>query len=380
MTRSAEGARILASTPTPTIHDVAKLAGVGAATVSRVLNGTAPVTEATRKMVMDAIAELNYSPSRAARKLSLGKSFTISVISPFFTRPSFVERLRGIDHVLAQTEYDLVVFNVETLQKRDQYFAEVPKPDRTDGVIIVSLPVSDDDIAQFRRNNVPVVLVDSHHPALTSATEDSVQGGMDATEHLISLGHQRIAYISDILNDPLAHNYNASRNRLIGYRRALEQAGIRWRAEFQRSCHQDRASTRALAKEMLAQPNRPTAIFAASDTQALGILEAAHDLGLHVPEDLSVVGYDDIEIAEYVGLTTMHQALFASGQRGAELMLQTLEGKIAHPLLERLATDIVIRNTTCPPDSAPARVQSTRRNGKVNAKNFSLTPKSLKDR
>ena len=333
----------------PTIRDVAKRANVGLATVSRVLNGSAPVAEDTRNKVLQSISELNYTPSPTARKLSLGKTFVISIIIPFFTRPSFIERLRGIDSVMANSDYDFIVFNVETMEKRDQYFSTVPRPDRSDGVIIVSLPTKDEDIELFRNKRVPVVLVDTQHPALTSVIEDSVKGGDDATQHLIELGHKRIAYVSDILHDPLAHNYTASRNRLMGSRRALDRAGIAFNPDYHCFCHHDRPTTRAMMREVLARPIRPTAVFCASDTQALGTMEAARDLGLRVPEDLSVVGYDDIEIAEYVGLTTMRQALFESGKRGAELMLQHLGGQLAVPHVECLSTDLVIRNTTCPP-------------------------------
>jgi DNA-binding LacI/PurR family transcriptional regulator len=304
---------------------------------------------------MKAIAELNYSPSHTARKFSLGKTLVISVIIPFFTRPSFVERLRGIDTALSQSEYDFIVFNVDTPDKRHQYFADVPRRDRSDGVIIVSLAITHADVACFERNNMPVVLVDTQHPTLTAVAEDSAKGGEDATQHLIDLGHERIGYINDILNDPLAHTSNASRNRLIGYRRALDKAGIKFRPEYHRSCYQDRPSTRALAREVLSMPNRPTAIFAASDTQALGILEAARDLNIRVPEELSIVGYDDIEIAEYAGLTTMHQSLFESGKRGAEMMLQMLKGDLVQPVFESSPTHLVVRNSTGPPSTPRKR-------------------------
>jgi DNA-binding LacI/PurR family transcriptional regulator len=341
---------------TPTIHDVARRANVGAATVSRVLNNTAPVSEATRQVVMKAIAELNYSPSQAARKFSLGKTLIISIIIPFFTRPSFVERLRGVDSVLSPSQYDFIVYNVDSPEKRDQFFNQVPRKDRSDGVIIIGLSITDEYVSHFRRNDIPVVLVDSKHPALSSVAEDSVQGGDDATQHLISLGHERIAYIDDILNDPLIHTSNASRNRLIGYRRALDRAGIKFRPEYHHSCYQDRPSTRALAREVLSAPNRPSAIFAACDTQALGILEAARDLGLQVPEELSVIGYDDIEIAEYAGLTTMRQSLFESGRRGAELMLQALDGSLSGLVIEPSPTTLVVRSSTCPPAKSQRRV------------------------
>jgi LacI family transcriptional regulator len=331
---------------TTTIRDVAKRAGVGLGTVSRVINDSSQVSEATRQRVLTAIAELDFVPNPTARRLSLGKTLTIAVIVPWFTRPAEVEQLRGVENTLAESEYDLVLYNVETPAKRDAYFRDVPRRESTDGVLIISLSPRDDDVEHLARSTVPIVLVDANHKSLISLNRvitDNVAGGRLATQHLIDLGHTRIGYISDPIETPF--NFTSSRDRLQGYRTALKAAGIPFRPDYQAQGEHGRYEACRLAIGMLQLPDRPTAIFAASDTQALGVLEAAQECGLPVPEDLSVIGYDDIEIAEYVGLTTVRQLLYESGKRGVELLLEKLEEPSADPVCEVLPTELIIRRT-----------------------------------
>ena len=176
---------------------------------------------------------------------------------------------------------------------------------------------------------------------------DDVAGGELATRYLIELGHRRIAFIGDKPADPF--RCQSSRDRTIGYERALAAAGIPVRPDYIREGTQSRHLARNIADELLRLPERPTAVFAASDVQALGVLEAARGLGIDVPEQLSVIGFDDIEIASYVGLTTVRQPLFESGRRGAELLLQALAGQPAPAHVETLPLDLVVRGTTRPP-------------------------------
>jgi LacI family transcriptional regulator len=174
-----------------------------------------------------------------------------------------------------------------------------------------------------------------------------VAGGRTATQHLLDLGHRRIGYLSDLLDNPF--NFTSSRDRYLGYRQALEAAGIAFQPSYHGQAAHGRYEARQLAVRMLTQPDRPSAIFAASDTQALGVMEAARELSLRVPEDLSVVGYDDIEIAEYLGLTTMRQLLFESGKRGVELLLEILADPKTKPMCEILPAELVVRGTTAAP-------------------------------
>ena len=338
-----------------TIRDVAKRAGVGVGTVSRVLNNNPSVREVTRQKVLQAIAELDYSPSPIARRLSLRKTLTIAAIVPFFTRPSYVERLRGVEAAVAESEYDLILFNVETPDKRDQYFRDVPRRERVDGLMIVSLSPRDEDVKRFLDARVPTVLIDAHHPQLRRVVVDDVAGGRIATQHLIDLGHRRIGYVSDVLESPFG--FVSSRDRYSGYCQALEEVGIPCRAEYHQQGAHGRRQARDMALALLGLPERPTAIFAASDIQAMGVLEAAHDMGLDVPADLSVIGFDDLEIAEYLGLATVRQLLFESGQEAVRLLLDSIENPTAEPMRSVLPLELVVRGTTDSPGQHAAPME-----------------------
>jgi LacI family transcriptional regulator len=332
---------------TPTIREVARRAGVGLGTVSRVINESPMVSEETRGRVEKAIKELDYIPNPTARRLSLGKTLTIAAIVPFFTRPSFIERLRGIEHTLIESMYDLNIYNVETTNRRDQCIREVPRKERADGVLILSLSPRDEDLPYLAQADVPIVLVDANHPSLTMLNRvivDDIEGGYKATRYLIELGHRRIGYISDFFDNPF--NFTSSRYRYQGYCHALDEAGVPVRPEYSLQGDHGRYEARQLAIKMLSMRDRPTAIFAASDTQALGVLEAARDLELSVPDDVSVVGYDDIEIAEHLGITTVRQLLYESGQRGVELLLEQLSEAQHEPVCEILSTELIVRGTT----------------------------------
>ncbi len=333
-----------------TIRDVARIAGVGLGTVSRVINNSPQVSAATRQRVLAAIEALDYRPSPIARRLSLGKTLTIGAIAPFFTRPAIVERLRGVELAIAGTEYDLLVFNVESMERRDAALLEVTRRQRVDGALVISMPPRECDLQTLQSAEIPVVLIDVNNPALDSfprVTVDDQLGGRRATQHLIDLGHRRIGYISDPFDDPFL--YTASRMRFLGYCQALEEAGIPLEDAWHRHGQHGRYEAGQLALELLQMDRRPTAIFAASDTQAIGVMEAARTLGLDVPGDLSVVGYDDIEIAEYVGLTTIRQPLFESGAEGVRLLLQAIEEPQAAMAAVELPIELIVRRTTAPP-------------------------------
>ncbi|MFQ5594573.1 MAG: LacI family DNA-binding transcriptional regulator, partial [Anaerolineae bacterium] len=287
-----------------------------------------------------------YRPSPIARRLSLRKTLTIGVIVPFFTRPSFVERLRGVEAAVAESEYDLIVFNVETPEKRDGYFRDVPHRQRIDGLIIISLSPTDDDVRYFAQAGMPTVLIDAHHAALNRVVVDDVEGGRLASQHLIEQGHRKIAYISDPLHNPF--NFTSSRDRYAGYREALKQAGIPFRSEYHQQGEHGHYQARVMAEWLLDLDDPPTAIFAASDTQAMGILEALRGRDLRSPEDIAVVGYDDIEVAEYLGLTTIRQPLYESGLRGVELLLDTIQEADRPPVAVQLPVTLIQRRTTRP--------------------------------
>ncbi|HUZ81363.1 MAG TPA: LacI family DNA-binding transcriptional regulator [Gaiellaceae bacterium] len=328
------------------IRDVASRAGVGVATVSRVLNGRAHVAGPTKERVLTAMRELDYRPSSIARNLSFRRTMVVGVVVPFLTSPSAVERVRGIVEVLAASDYDLALYDVESEDRRRRAFELLGRPDRTDGLLVVSLIPDAAAVARLQAARIPCVLVDGSHPHLPHVISDDVHGGELATRHLLELGHRRIALIGDKPPDP--YRLGGSRDRTSGYQRALAQAGVASRPDYLRGGTQSREEARAIAEELLGLPDPPTAVFACSDVEALGVLEAAAALGLHVPGDVSIVGFDDIEIASYVGLTTIRQPLLESGRRGAALLLATLAGGGA-TVSEELGLELVARRTTGPP-------------------------------
>jgi DNA-binding LacI/PurR family transcriptional regulator len=297
--------------------------------------------------VLGVIDTLNFRPSPLAQRLSRRKTLSIGVIAVFFTRPSVVERLRGIEAVVADSEYDLIVYNIETPTKRDDIFRATAANRRVDGLLVISLTPADADVERWCSAGVPVVLVDTHHPALPRIVVDDVLGGYRAAQHLIELGHRRIAFVGDPIHT--AFNFTSSQDRLTGLHQALAEYDIAWRPEYHQAGEHGQEPARALTHQLLALEDPPTAIFAASDTQALGVMQAARDLAIRVPEDLSVIGFDDIEIAEYLNLTTIHQPLFESGYRGINLLLQSMETVDGEAPREELAVDLVIRHTTAPP-------------------------------
>jgi DNA-binding LacI/PurR family transcriptional regulator len=331
-----------------TISDVAARAGVGAGTVSRVLNGSPRVSTPTRERVLAAIAELDYRPSPLARGLSRGRCQTLGVVVPFFTHASAVERLRGVVDALHGSRYDLVLFNVESPVHRDEHFASLTRRDRADGLLVLSLPPPQSDLDRLTAAGVPVVLVDVRGDGVPSVVTDDVEGGRIATRHLLALGHERVAFLGEEPENPFGFVASGARQR--GCSEVLAEAGLELEPDLVRYALHDRTVAQRVAEQLLAYRDRPTAIFASSDVQATGVLAAARAAGLSVPDDLSVVGFDDIEISSYAGLTTVRQPLFESGRLGARLLLDALEGEGAPAgEVHQLPLELVERSTTGPP-------------------------------
>jgi LacI family transcriptional regulator, galactose operon repressor len=339
-----------------TIASVAALAGVGVGTVSRVLNDSDAVSGSTRMRVLEAIEALDYEPSAAARALSTGRTSTIGVLAPFFTEPSVVERLRGVTRRLASSGYQVTLFDIERPDQSDAAFRSLAVKGRVDGLLVVSLPPSDEQLERLEAAGIPVVLVDRRREGATAVFTDDEAGGRLATEHLLALGHERIAFLGDTENGPFGFTSSEARRR--GYEAALRDAGITPRPELVRTGPHRRDAARTATGELLALAVPPTAVFAASDHQALGVLEGATIEGLEVPERLSVIGFDDIELARYCGLTTVAQPLEVSGTRGAELLLDALSG--GAPRSQELRLELLVRSTTAPPAGRTARAVETR--------------------
>lgn len=329
-----------------TIHDVAERAGVGIGTVSSVLNNSRPVHEVTRQKVLAAIAELDFVPNPSGRRLSIGKTHTIAVVITFFTSAAQIERLRGVMSMIVESDYDINLFIVETIDQRNKVFQTVPRRGRVDGLLIFSLKPTEEDLRRIHQDNIPIVLVEVSHPGFPHIAIDDTAGARTAVQHLIDLGHRKIAYVSDYLDDPFGIYF--SRNRYLGYCEALDDAGIPIEPTYLREARNGRVGGRKMAIELLNLPDPPTAIFAFSDEMALGVLEAARDLGVSVPGDLSVVGYDDIESAHFAQLTTIRQHLYESGVRGVEMLFDAIQNPDTSPSCLQFPTELIVRHTTAP--------------------------------
>ncbi len=312
--------------------------------MSRVLNHSPHVREATRQRVTEVIRRLQYRPSRLAARLSRGSPGTVMLLVPFLTRPSVVARLAGALSVLDEQGFDAILGNVEAPDQLERHLHALTARHGAEGAVIISLQLGERHLAELRSADVPLVMVDAQAPGVPCTVVDDIRGGTLAAEHLLDLGHRRIAFVGDEPNPDLG--FRSTRRRLLGYRRALAARGI-WQdsALVRLGAHSSTAAA-ALTRQLLRLPDPPTAIFAASDTQALGVLAGAEQAGLRVPDDLSVIGYDDIESAAQLGLSTVRQPLRASGASGAHRLCAVIRGERVRPMRQELPLGVVARSTT----------------------------------
>ncbi len=329
---------------TVTIHDVARVAGVGIGTVSRVINNSAGVKPATREKVLAAIAQLNFKPDPIARSMISRRTGAIGVVVPFFTRPFNTEILRGVEAALARAGRELILYNVETDEQRDRYFSELPMHRKVDGLLIISLLPEESFVHGFNEAGLPTVLVDVYSPLLTSLVVDNIDGAYQAVKYLIEKGHRRIGFINGIIEGNF--KFNPANDRLIGLHRAFGEVGLQFDPGMMLTCAWSREQGKETAFKLLNCYERPTAIFAASDVQAIGVLEAAKAMHIMVPDELSVIGYDGIEIAELLGLSTIEQPMQQMGELGVEKLIEHIDNPRKEPELVRMNTKLVKRATT----------------------------------
>lgn len=310
---------MLPNNKTPTIIDVAQLAGVSIATVSRAINKPEKVSPKTLQRVNKAIDDLSFVPKAEARARAMRHKGRIGVITPFFTAPSFVQRLRGIASTLSKENFDLVIYTVDSNNRLQNYLSTLPLTGNLDGLVIVSLPVADEEVQRLLKFNLPTVLIEFPHPLLNSVEIDDEGGGRMAAEYLLKKGHTRIAFLGD--TDLPEYSIHPVSLRLKGFRAAINQAGHSIPEGFIRLAPYSQEQAQLNARALLLGPGAPTAIFAATDFQALGVIKAARRLGINIPESLAVIGFDDLDMAEYVDLTTIRQHLDESGRIAIELLL-----------------------------------------------------------
>lgn len=308
----------------PTIYDVASASGVSTATVSRVLNGSSRVNEETRTRIMEGIERLKFVPKAEARARALRSNFRIGIMVPFFTAPSFVQRLRGVAAALP-TNYELVIYTINSTNQLNGYLASLPLTGNLDGLVIMSLPINETQVQHLIRNQLETILIEYPHSGFCSVEIDDINGGRMAAKYLVEKGHRRIAFLGDTnLPEYAIHPIS---QRLVGFRQQLADLDIPLPDEYICMASYSLDQTRVMATKLLALPNPPTAIFAATDLQAMSVIMVARQMGLRIPEDLAVMGFDDLDMAELMDLTTVRQRLDESGRVAIDLLL----GRLNHP-------------------------------------------------
>ncbi len=326
-----------------TIYDVARAAGVSPATVSRVLNEPSRVQSGTRKRVLEAIAALGFVPKADAVAHARKQYKKIGVIAPFFTEPSFMQRLRGISSVLSGKHYELVVYAIESAEELDEYVDMLAANRRVDGLVALCLDFGPETLQTLRDSLVPACFVESDVSGFDSVAVDNYEGGRLAARLLYEKGYRRPAFIGEASSRPFA--VPSTDIRLRGFRDYFREMGITlearhtWLGEFSAG-----TADRGIAG-LLGGTDLPDCVFASSDMIALRVSKLAAERGKRVPEDLGLIGFDDLDIAEYLSLTTISQGLDESGRLAAEMILDRLQDPGRSPRKILAALEVKDRGT-----------------------------------
>ncbi len=341
-----------------TLRDVARLAGVSISVVSRELNGD-PVLRAreeTRQRIQEAARVLDYTPSLAGRALRTARASAICLIVPQLATPVFEELIRGVEEASERAGLQLFIGKFERLRPGDHLLRELVGQGRVDGFLVQrSDEIDVHEFTEIMRDKVPFILVNSRGSKRGSVVLDDAAGGRLATEHLLGLGHRDIGMIGGD-----EHSYTG-RAREQGFLQALKAAGMRRRANWVLRAGYFARPGHDAAVQLLSSPRRPTAVVVANLVEAMGVLQAAHELGVAVPEQLSVVAIHDAWLAEttWPPLTTVRMPMRELGETAVQLLTRRLEGgSPTDVVVTEPAPDLVVRSSTAPP---PRRVLRVRR-------------------
>ena len=334
------------------IKDVAREVEMSTATVSRALRGLPGVSEETRGRVRETARRLGYVPSPSAAGLASGQTRTVAVIVPFVTRWFFAAVVQGAEEVLRERGYDLLLYNLAgDPSARHRVFETSLLTKRVDAVLVLSLKPSPDELVRLGKLGRPVTIVGADLPGWATVRIDDRLAAQTAMRHLLDLGHERIGYVGGATEGVL--DFTAPAARLAGYRDSLLEHGRSPEPALEANGEFTVAGGMRAGRELLERSDRPTAVFAASDEMAIGVLRAARELGLRVPEDLSVVGIDDHEMAGIFDLTTVAQPAHEQGRVAALQVLGALAQRDWEPEQVLLPTRLVVRRTTAAPPPTP---------------------------
>jgi LacI family transcriptional regulator len=327
------------------IKDVARRANVSISTVSHVVNGTRFVSETARTQVLAAIRDLEYVPSAVARSLKSNSTKTLGMLIPNCTNPYFAEIVRSVEDHCFGAGYTLILCNTDDAPRRQSVYLQVLGEKRIDGLIIISTGNDKELLSLVDGLTIPAVLLDREiNRGQCDLVETAhMQGAKIATEHLLALGHRRIACIAG------PAELNSSAQRIVGWQQALQTAGMAetsadliWHSDFTSQGGFD------TMKKVLATTERPTAVFVCNDLMAIGALSAAHEAGIQVPHDLSMVGFDDIELAHFTSppLTTVVQPKQLMGAMAVDMLLERIQSKREISKQVLLQPTLMVRGST----------------------------------
>jgi len=335
----------------PGINEVARLAGVSTATVSRALSGNGHVSEGTRLRVHAAALELEYVVSSNASSLATGRTKNVGVVIPFLNRWYYGAVLEGAESALLSHGYDLTLYNLGGGgDERRSVFEHFLLRKRVDAVIAIALELTDTEVGRLHDMGKPLVGVGGTIQGVPTLSIDDPGVARLATDHLISLGHTLIAHIGGDSASEL--DFHVPTRRRGGYESALLDAGIIPDPELYQAADFTLQGGYAAAKQLLGNPRRrPTAVFAASDEMAIGTILAARDLGLSVPGDVSVVGVDDHELAEFFGLSTVAQFPALQGRIAVDIVMAQLQPGLPQEPASNIALpyELIVRSSTARP-------------------------------
>jgi DNA-binding LacI/PurR family transcriptional regulator len=331
----------------PTIYDVARLAGVSTATVSRALNGTAAIAASTRAAIDDAVEQLGYRPNPIARSLVTKSTQTIALLLPDITNPFYAELVAGAQELLLERDQAMLLCTTAGDPEQEARYLRLLRAKHVDGALVDGLVLPSERIAAFVEDGFPIVCLDRDVDSslIPLVQVDNRLGARLATEHLLSLGHTRIAHVGGPPDERISHE------RRGGYRDALASAGIATDPTIETSGDFVEQGGHAAMQRLLESGARFSAVFCANDLSAMGALNAILSSGRKVPLDLSLVGFDDLRLAPYTspGLTTIHQPAFEIAQHATELLLQLIRGKSPKTMLHLFTPSLVVRGSTGPP-------------------------------
>lgn len=327
-----------------TIEEVARRAGVSTATVSRALRGLASVTPETKIRVEQAAKELDYVISPSASRLASGKTSTVGVIAPFIDRWYFANLLSGIERVSRSAGFDLLIYSLDRTDERDRIFHQKLLRERVDALLVCAMPPNGDEVEFLQQLKIPVCLIGAEVEGCASVRIDDIGGAKAATGHLINMGHRRIGLIAESPLQPMS--FTAPRDRRAGFLAAHQDAGIEFNYALEAFGSFTSESGERAMDELLAKPTPPTAVFCESDEMAFGAISAIQRHGLRVPHDISIVGFDDHDLAKYLNLTTVAQPVQVMGETATWVILDQVKNATNEPKAVVMPTQLIVRGST----------------------------------